>query len=128
MELFDPPLEPVAAHGREPGWIEAETLLEPCIPCHEGALRRLFGAADQGRPLLHPLDRTDFAVAAQHRVRMRLHRETGSRSRRQELAARFAVALRKVGGGCTHRGIANHFSAMRTQAVAPSGISSSLKS
>ena len=49
MKLFNPSFESITAHARELSWIEGETLIEPRIPRHKGALRRLFRTANQVR-------------------------------------------------------------------------------
>ena len=100
------------------------------------ALHAVAGAAQQqqaggvGRAVTHHVHGQGLAIAAQHRVGMALHIEAGGFGGGQELAARLPVALRE-GVDAWHglqRGVFSQVSASRTQAVAPSGIRSSLKS
>ncbi len=98
------------------------------------ALDAVAGAADQqhcgrvGRAVAHDIHRERLAVLAQQRVRVRLHLQPGLRGRCEEARAGLGVGLSEVCGSCHGRGALSHFSAMRTHAVAPSGIRSSLKS
>ena len=70
-----------------------------------------------------------FAVAAEQWVRVAFDVEAGRLGGGEELAPCLGVALREVRGGVAHgRGCFSQASARRTHIVAPSGISSSLKS
>jgi len=82
--------------------------------------RRVSGAESRD------VHRERFAVHAQQRMAVRTAIEARRISGGGELAACFGVTLREA-RGCVHF-CASQASAMRTQAVAPSGISSSLKS
>ena len=75
------------------------------------------------------VQRQGLAVAAQQRVRVAVDVQPAGVGRGEECGARLGVALGEEGGGAGHAlGVFSHFSASRTQAVAPSGIRSSLKS
>ncbi len=80
-----------------------------------------IGGAEAG-----DVHRQRLAVAAEQRVRVRLNVQPGGLGRADELGPCLGVASGEVAPA--HRAVPSHFSANRTQAVAPSGISSSLKS
>ena len=95
-------------------------------------LHAVAGRADhqQGlrvwRAVQHHVHRQRFTVLAQQWVDVAVDIQVGGLGGSQKLGACLCVGLREV---VDHqRGVFSHVSASRTQAVAPSGIRSSLKS
>ena len=79
--------------------------------------------------LEHHVQRQRLAIAAEQRVGVAFHVEPGGLGRSEETRARLLVTLREVRRRVHHgRGWFSQASASRTHIVAPSGISSSLKS